>query len=176
MPVLPFKGVWPTIEEDVFIAPGAMIIGNVTIRSGSSVWYNTVIRGDTGPIIIGRKTNIQDNSTLHLDEDAPLTIGDECTIGHGAIVHGATLGDRVLVGMNAVVLSHAEIGAESILGACALVSERKKLPGGILAVGIPAKVIRDLGQAEREELLSSAQRYYERALEHRKSVLALRDI
>ncbi len=125
MPILPYKGVIPTIEENVFIAPGAMVIGDVTIREGASVWYNTVIRADTAPIVIGRRTNIQDNCTLHVDADAPLTIGVACTIGHGAVVHGATLGDEVFVGMQAVVLSHAQIGSRTIVGACALVGERK---------------------------------------------------
>src|SRR5574340_496500 len=101
----------PRIADDVFIAPGAMIIGDVTIYEGASIWYNTVIRGDTAPIVIGRNTNIQDNCTLHVDPGAPLTIGDDCTVGHGAIVHGATVGDRVLVAMNAVILSHAQVGA-----------------------------------------------------------------
>lgn len=175
MPILPYKDLWPIIEDDVFIAPGAMIIGNVTIRSGASIWYNTVIRGDVGPIIIGYKTNIQDNCVLHLDADAPLTIGDECTIGHSAVVHGATLGNRVLVGMKAVVLSHAIIGGGSMLGACALVSEHKQIPSNMLAIGIPAKVMRELSQAEREHLITSAQGYYERSHEHRRSVAVMRE-
>ena len=176
MTVLPFNGIWPTIEDDVFIAPGSIIIGNVTIREGASIWYNTVIRGDQGidaPIIIGKYTNIQDNCTLHIDADAPLTIGNECTIGHNAVVHGATLGNRILIGMNAVVLSHAEIGAETILGACALVSEHKIIPGGVLAVGVPAKVVRDLKEAERAHLAESAIGYYQRALNHKRSIASL---
>ena len=176
MTVLPFNGIWPTIEDDVFIAPGAVIVGNVTIREGASIWYNTVIRGDQGidaPISIGKHTNIQDNCTLHVDADAPLIIGDECTIGHNAVVHGATLENRILVGMNAVVLSHAKIGAETILGACALVSEYKIIPGGVLAVGIPAKVVRDLKEAERVHLMESAEGYYQRALNHKRSIASL---
>ena len=175
MPILPYQGVWPTIEEDVFIAPGAMVIGNVTIRGGASIWYNTVIRGDVGPIVIGCRTNIQDNCTLHLDAGAPLTIGDECTIGHGAVVHGATLGNRVLIGMKAVVLSHARIGSESILGACALLPERKQIPGNTLTIGVPAKVMRELSQTERDHLFTSARGYYERAQEHRRSVAEMRE-
>lgn len=167
MPILPFKGVWPTIADDVFIAPGAMIIGDVTIREGASIWYNAVVRGDTGPIVIGRHTNVQDNCTLHLDDDAPLTIGDECTIGHNAVVHGATLGNRVLVGMNAVVLSHAEIGEETIIGASALVTEHKRMPSGVLVAGVPAKVMRALRDEERASLLKSAMGYYERAQGHK---------
>src|SRR5258708_13915231 len=176
MPVLPYKGVWPTIEKDVFIAPGAIIIGDVTIRSGASIWYNPVIRGDVGPIVIGQRTNIQDNCILHLDAGAPLTIGDECTIGHGAVVHGATLGDRVLIGMKAVVLSHARIGSESILGASALLPEYKHIPSNTLAIGIPARATRELSQGAREHLVTSAQGYYERSQEHRRSVEQMRDV
>lgn len=167
MPVLPFNGIWPTIAPDVFIAPGAMVIGNVTIREGASIWYNAVIRGDNASIVIGRRTNIQDNCTLHVDADAPLIIGDECTVGHNAVVHGATLGDHILVGMNAVVLSHAEVGPETIIGANALVSERKQIPGGNLIVGLPAKVARPLNEAERASLVESADRYYKNATQHR---------
>jgi carbonic anhydrase/acetyltransferase-like protein (isoleucine patch superfamily) len=170
MPILPYKGVMPTIEENVFIAPGAIVIGDVTIREGASVWYNTVIRGDTAPIVIGHRTNIQDNCTLHVDPDSPLTIGDECTIGHGAIVHGAILGNQVLVGMQAVVLNHAQIGSRTIIGACALVGEHKDIPEGVLMLGIPAKYARELTEAELEHIVTSAEGYYERALEHKKSI------
>ena len=170
MPILPYKGVMPTIEENVFIAPGAMVIGDVTIREGASVWYNTVIRADTAPIVIGRRTNIQDNCTLHVDADAPLTIGVACTIGHGAVVHGATLGDEVFVGMQAVVLSHAQIGSRTIVGACALVGERKNIPEGVLILGIPAKVVRELTEAELELIVTRAESYYERSLEHKQSI------
>jgi carbonic anhydrase/acetyltransferase-like protein (isoleucine patch superfamily) len=170
MPVLPFKGVRPTIAEDVFIAPGAMVIGDVTIHEGASVWYNAVIRGDTAPIVIGPRSNIQDNSTLHTDADAPLTIGADCTLGHNVVVHGATLADRVLIGMNAVVLSHAQIGEETIIGACALVSEHKQIPAGVLAVGVPAKVVRDLSTIERESIRDSATRYNVRGKAHRESL------
>src|SRR5256714_3481767 len=140
MPILPYKGVMPTIAEDVFIAPGAMVIGNVTIEQGARIWYNAVVRGDTAPVVIGRRTNIQDNCTLHVDPDAPLTIGDECTTGHGAIVHGATLGRHVLVAISAVVLSQAQVGSNTIIGACTLVGEHKLIPGGVLALGQPPSV------------------------------------
>jgi carbonic anhydrase/acetyltransferase-like protein (isoleucine patch superfamily) len=173
MPILPYKGIWPVIAENVFIAPGAMVIGNVTIHEEASIWYNAVVRGDTAPIVIGQRTNIQDNCTLHVDEDAPLTIGEDCTVGHGAIVHGATVGDRVLVAMNAVILSHAAVGADSIIGASALVGEGKNIQGGVLAVGIPAKGVRQLTEAEREDILSSAAGYCQRAQEHRESLQGL---
>ncbi len=170
MPILPYKGIMPTIEENVFIAPGAMVIGDVTIREGASVWYNAVVRADTAPIVIGRRTNIQDNCTLHVDADASLTIGDECTIGHGAVVHGAILGNQVFVGMKAVVLSHARIGSRTIVGACALVGEHKDIPEGVLMLGIPAKYARELTEVELENIVSRAEGYYERALEHKKSI------
>src|SRR5207237_8070825 len=105
MPILPYKGVMPTIAEDVFIAPGAMVIGNVTIEQGASIWYNAVVRGDTAPIVIGRRTNIQDNCTLHVDPDAPLTIGGEGDIGYGGFVIGATMDYTGLGEKSAVVLS-----------------------------------------------------------------------
>ncbi len=170
MPVLPFKGVTPKIADDVFIAPGAMVIGDVTIHEGASVWYNAVIRGDTAPIVIGPRSNIQDNSTLHTDADAPLTIGADCTLGHNAVVHGATLADRVLIGMNAVVLSHAQIGEETIIGACALVSEHKQIPSGVLAVGVPVKIVRELSETERESIRNSAAGYHTRGKAHRESL------
>ena len=166
----PFRGKWPTIGPDVFIAPGAMVIGDVTIQEEASIWYNAVVRGDSAPIVIGRRSNIQDNCTLHVDGDAPLTIGDDCTIGHNAIIHGATLADHILIGMQAVVLSHAQIGPRTILGACALISEYKQIPGGVLALGIPAKVIRELRQEEIEHVVTSAAGYAERARWHAESV------
>jgi carbonic anhydrase/acetyltransferase-like protein (isoleucine patch superfamily) len=173
MPILPYNGIWPTIADDVFIAPGAMVIGNVTIREGASIWYNAVVRGDSAPIVIGRRTNVQDNCTLHVDADAPLTIGEECTLGHGAIVHGATVGNHVLVGMHAAVLSHAEVGSNTIIGACALVGERKSIPEGVLAVGVPAKVMRNLSEAEQENIVNSAAGYCERASTHKESLKGL---
>jgi carbonic anhydrase/acetyltransferase-like protein (isoleucine patch superfamily) len=158
---------WPTIANDVFIAPGAMVIGNVTIGEGASIWYNAVVRGDSAPIVIGRRTNVQDNCTLHVDADAPLTIGEECTIGHNAVVHGATLGNRVLIGINAVVLSHAEVGSRTIVGACSLVSEHKRIPEETLALGVPAKAVRALREEEIAHLKESADGYYERAQGHK---------
>ncbi len=173
MPVFPYNGIWPTIADDVFIAPGAMIIGNVTIHEGASIWYNAVVRGDSAPIVIGHHTNIQDNCTLHVDMDAPLTIGDTCTIGHGAVIHGATVGDRVLVAMNAVVLSHAQVGPNTVIGACTLVGEHKQIPGGVLAVGVPAKVLRELSEAEQERILNGTNRYCEFAAKHKESLEAI---
>jgi gamma-carbonic anhydrase len=170
MPVFPFQGVWPTIADDVFIAPGAVIIGNVTIHEGASIWYNAVVRGDVAPIVIGRNTNIQDNCTLHVDADAPLTIGDDCTVGHGAVVHGATIEQHVLIGMKAAVLSHARVGSNTIIGASALVAEHKYIPEGVLAIGVPARVARPLTAAESEKIITSADGYAERGRLHKASL------
>jgi carbonic anhydrase/acetyltransferase-like protein (isoleucine patch superfamily) len=170
MAVLPFKGKMPVIANNVFIAPGAMVVGDVTIHEGASIWYNTVVRGDTASIVIGRRSNIQDNCTLHTDADAPLVIGEECTVGHNAIVHGATVANHVLIGMQAVILSHAQIGEGTIVGACALVSERKQIPSGVLAIGIPVKVVRELSESEREQIRESAAGYCERAAAHKQSL------
>jgi carbonic anhydrase/acetyltransferase-like protein (isoleucine patch superfamily) len=144
-----------------------MIIGNVTLHEGASVWYNAVIRADSAPIVIGRNTNIQDNCTLHVDADAPLTIGEECTIGHNAVVHGATLGDHILVGMNAVILSHARVDDQVVVGASALVGEGKHIKANSLALGVPARVIRTLTEAEHAGLVLSATHYAELAVEYR---------
>lgn len=166
MPILSYKGVRPKIAEGVFIAPGATIIGDVTIHEGASVWFNAVIRGDNAPIVIGPRSNIQDNCTLHVDPGAPITIGEACTIGHNAIVHGATLGDHVLVGMGAIVLNHAVVGSNTILGASALVSEHKYIPEGSLAIGVPAKAVRSLTENECLMLSVSADNYSKKAAEY----------
>ncbi len=166
MSIFPHNGVWPTIAKGVFIAPGAMIIGDVTLNEGVSVWYNAVLRADSAPIVVGRDTNIQDNCTLHVDADAPLTIGEACTIGHNAVVHGATLADHILIGMQAVVLSHASIDAYTVLGACALLSEGKHIPEGKLAIGVPARSVRDLTSTERAGVMLSAQHYAALASEY----------
>ncbi|GCE25841.1 gamma carbonic anhydrase family protein [Dictyobacter alpinus] len=169
MPVLPYKGIWPKLGKNVFIAPGAMVIGNVVLEDEVSIWYNAVLRADSGSIVVGRRSNIQDNCTLHVDADAPLVIGEECTIGHNAVVHGATLGSRVLIGMNAVVLSHASIGDESVIGASALVGEHKHIAEHVLAVGMPARTVRSLNEDERAVLALSAQHYVDEAREHQAS-------
>ncbi|QBD77319.1 gamma carbonic anhydrase family protein [Ktedonosporobacter rubrisoli] len=168
MPLFPFQGIWPTLADNVFIAPGAMIIGNVILHEGASVWYNTVIRADLSPISIGRGTNIQDNCTLHVEANGPLSIGEECSIGHNAIVHAATIGNHVLVGMHAVVLSYAQISSDTLIGASALVSERATIPSGVLVLGIPARVVRPLTEADHRRILYGATAYATLAAEHRR--------
>jgi carbonic anhydrase/acetyltransferase-like protein (isoleucine patch superfamily) len=153
-PVLPGEG-------RCWIAPGAHVIGRVHLGEDASVWFNAVIRGDNEPIRIEARTNIQDGAVLHTDEGAPLTIGADCTIGHGAILHGATIGAGCLVGMGAVVLNRAVIGEGCLVGARALVTEGKVFPDGSLILGSPAKAVRQLDAAERLALLAAATHYVE---------------
>jgi carbonic anhydrase/acetyltransferase-like protein (isoleucine patch superfamily) len=135
----------PKIHASVFIADGARIYGDVEIGEGSSVWFNAVIRGDEGKISIGRHTNIQDNAVIHSDMDVDVKIGDEVTIGHGAIIRGCRIGNNSMVGMNSTVMTNAEIGDYSIIGANTFVPYDKKFPPRSLVMGSPAKLIRELG-------------------------------
>ena len=155
------EGVSPHLPEDgdVWVAPGAAVIGDVVMESGSSVWFNAVLRGDNERIRLGAGSNIQECSVLHTDPGFPLTIGANCTIGHRAILHGCTVGDGALIGMGATVLNGAVIGAGSLIGAGALITEGKIIPPGSLVMGAPGKVVRELDAAARQGLLDSAGRY-----------------
>jgi carbonic anhydrase/acetyltransferase-like protein (isoleucine patch superfamily) len=152
MPKLPTDGSY-------WVAPGASVIGDVEIGEGVGVWFNATVRGDNEPIMIGARTNIQDGAVLHSDYGAPLSIGVGCTIGHAAIIHGCTIGDNVLVGMGATILNRAVIGADSLIGANALVTEGKQFPPRSLIVGAPAKVVRELTDEEVAGLRASADGY-----------------
>lgn len=161
--VLPFNGIYPRIAAGVYVAPGAVIVGDVEIGEESSVWFNAVLRGDVAPIRIGRRSNVQDNATLHLDRGTPCTVGDDVTIGHGAIVHGTTIGDGVTIGMGAVVLSRSAIGAETIVAASALVPEDAHVGEGVLVMGVPARERRTLSPEERLASRENALRYVRNA-------------
>ena len=166
MPLFPFNGITPTVAADAFVAPGAMVIGDVTIGAGSSVWYGAVLRGDIAPIRIGARSNVQDGAVLHVDEQVPCVLGDDVVIGHGAVVHSATVEDGALVAMNATVLSNARIGRESIVGANALVPPGKSFPARSLIVGVPGKVAREVTDAEAAETRDNARRYAGYAQQH----------
>lgn len=174
MPTLPYRGQEPQIAADAFIAPTAVLIGAVTVGAGASVWFGAVIRGDVAPIRIGPGTNIQDNCVLHADEDTPCEIGANCTIGHGAIIHGARIADRVLVGMHATVLNNAVVGEECILAACTLVAEGKRIEPGQLVMGVPGKAVRPITAAERERIVSGVAGYQERAREYMRGLEGMR--
>ncbi|MCU0772726.1 MAG: gamma carbonic anhydrase family protein [Verrucomicrobia bacterium] len=160
----------PRLGRSVYIAKGAVVIGDVTLGDQTSVWYNAVVRGDINRIVIGRGSNIQDNAVLHLADDYPCLIGDHVTVGHSAVVHACTVEDQVLVGMGAVILDGAVIGAQSIIGAKALVTQGTRVPSGSLVLGAPAKVVRPLSTKERQGLKHWAEKYIANAaycLKHR---------
>ena len=167
MPLIPFRGVMPKVAEDVFIAEGAQVIGDVTIGSGTSVWYNAVIRGDIAPITIGRNCNIQDNSTLHGDRSRPIVMGNDVSVGHGAVVHGCTVEDNALIAIHATVLTGAVIGMGSIVGAAAVVGERKVIPPRSLVLGVPAKVVRELTDQDIIRAGRTVSNYLQMAQEHK---------
>ena len=160
MNIISYKGIIPKLHPSVFVAEGARIIGDVEIGVDSSVWYNTVIRGDVHYIRIGDRTNIQDNSVVHVTHKKyPCIIGSNVTIGHSATIHACTIQDNSLIGMGAVVLDNATVGPYVIIGAGAVIPMNMKIPEGVLVTGIPAKVIRPLRDEEKRFLEQSAQNY-----------------
>ncbi len=158
----------PDIGADVFIHDTAVVIGRVHLGDRASVWPTAVIRGDVEEISVGCDTNVQDGAVLHADPGMPCTVGDRVTIGHRATVHGCTVGDECLIGIGATVLNGARIGSQSIIGAHALVPEGMEIPSGVLVVGVPAKVRRDLTDEERAGLAAQAARYVANAARHAK--------
>lgn len=149
----------PRIPESVYIARGAVVVGDVTLGEHSSVWYNAVLRGDINRIVVGAYTNIQDNAVLHLENDLPCIVGNYVTVGHSAIVHACTVGDETLIGMGSVVLDGAVIGKQCLIGAKALVKQGSQIPDGSLVLGMPAKVIRPLTPEERARFKPGAEKY-----------------
>jgi carbonic anhydrase/acetyltransferase-like protein (isoleucine patch superfamily) len=162
--IFPYKGIYPRIGENVFLASGVKIIGDVEIGNSSSIWYNTVIRGDVHYIRIGESTNIQDCSMLHVTNGKfPLNIGNKVTIGHSVSLHGCTFQDLCLIGIGAIVLDGAIVESNSMVAAGALVKQHFVVPSGKLVAGVPARVIRDLTDAEIKDIEAGAHRYVEYA-------------
>ncbi len=149
----------PDIAEDAWVAPGAQVMGDVVLGAGASVWFGAVLRGDAERLTIGARSNIQDNSVLHTDPGYALVIGEGCTVGHRAILHGCVLEDNVLVGMGATILNGARIGTGSLIGAGALITEGKEIPPGSLVMGAPGRVVRTLDAAAQDKLRLSADHY-----------------
>ena len=149
----------PALGKGVFIAKGAVVLGDVALGNYSSVWYNAVLRGDINRIQVGHHSNIQDNAVLHLADDFPCVVGNYVTVGHSAIVHACNVGDEVLIGMGAVILDGAVVGRQSLIGAKALVTQGTKIPPGSLVLGAPAKVVRSLTRKERAGLKAWAEKY-----------------
>ena len=163
MPVYALKDVTPDVAEDVWIAPGAHVIGRVRLEPGVGIWFGATLRGDNELISVGAGTNIQENCVLHTDMGFPLTIHAGCTIGHKAMLHGCTIGRNSLIGMGATVLNGAVIGENCLIGAGALVTEGKVIPDGSLVVGAPGKVVRQLDDGAINALRASALHYTENA-------------
>jgi len=158
----------PSIAEDAYVAPGATVMGAVTLGPRSSVWPNAVLRGDINTIRVGAGSNIQDGSIVHLADDFGVAIGDDVTVGHAAVVHACAIEDECLIGMQSTVLDGAVVGARSIVAAGALVAKGTEIPPGSLVVGSPAKVKRQLTEDEQAELKTWAEKYVVVAREHRK--------
>lgn len=168
MPLLPFKGKLPELHPSVFVAEGAMIVGDVTIGKDSSVWFNAVVRGDVHYIRIGERTNVQDNAVIHVtNRRFPTVIGSDVTIGHSAVVHACTINDYCLIGMGAVVLDDAKVGPYALVAAGAVVPMGMTVPEGVLVAGVPARIVRPLTEDERDYLRRSAQNYVGYVAEYR---------
>lgn len=160
----------PQVGDDAWIAPGARVVGDVAIGAGSSIWYGAVLRADLAAIRIGNATNLQDNCVVHTDSNYPTVLGNEVSVGHNAVVHGATIGDNCLIGMGAIVMNAAVIGARSLVAAGAVVPEGMEVPPGSLVVGVPATVRRRLRPNEFTKLQENAAIYRTLARRHRESV------
>jgi carbonic anhydrase/acetyltransferase-like protein (isoleucine patch superfamily) len=153
----------PTLHPSAWVADSAQVTGNVTLAEDSSVWFGVVIRGDMDAITVGKGSNIQDSSVLHTDQGVPLTIGENVTVGHQVMLHGCTIGDGSLIGIQAVILNGAKIGKNCLVGAGSLVTEGKEFPDGSMIFGSPAKAVRQLSEEQIEGLKLSAQRYIDNA-------------
>ncbi len=167
MSLYALNDVSPTVADDAWVAPGCHVIGNVILAAKSSVWFCCTLRGDNEPITIGEGTNVQENCVMHTDMGFPLMVGEGCTVGHKAMLHGCTIGDNSLIGMGATVLNGAVIGANCLIGAGALITEGKKIPDGSLVMGSPGKVVRELDASAINALKASALHYQENAARFR---------
>ncbi|MEJ2000259.1 MAG: gamma carbonic anhydrase family protein [Maritimibacter sp.] len=160
-------GIAPEIDDSAWVAPDANVIGRVSLGEGASVWFGCTLRGDNEPISVGRNSNLQENTICHTDMGFPLSIGENVTVGHRAMLHGCTIGAGSLIGMGATVLNGAVIGKGCLIGAGALITEGKVIPDGSLVMGAPGKVVRELDEAAQAKLIDSAKHYAENAARFR---------
>jgi carbonic anhydrase/acetyltransferase-like protein (isoleucine patch superfamily) len=158
---------------EYFVAPTATVIGRVRLGSNASIWFGAIVRGDGNTIEIGDRTNVQDNAVVHIDSDAPAKLGNDVTVGHSAVVHGCTIGEGTLIGIGATILSHARIGRFCLVGAGALITERKEFPDRSLIIGAPAKRVREVTDDEVEMLKESAAHYAELGRRYRNDLKTL---
>ncbi|MBL8202553.1 MAG: gamma carbonic anhydrase family protein [Chromatiales bacterium] len=166
-------GLTPTLGRDVYVAPGATVVGDVHLGDEVSIWFGAVLRGDVERLTIGRRSNVQDNSVLHSDPGSPLIVGERVTVGHGCILHGCRIDDGALIGMGSTILNDAHIGRNCLVGANALVTEGKQFPDGMLIVGAPARAIRSLTPEELARMADSPGRYVERGKAYQKGLRPL---
>ena len=164
--MLSFGGKMPRDEGAVFVAANATVLGDVILGRGVNIWYGAVLRADEGALILGENSNVQDNAVLHCDPGGQVVLGKNVTVGHSAIVHGCTVGDNSLIGMHATILNHAVVGRNCIIGAGALVPEGMVIPDGSVAVGVPAKVIKQVSETQVQANLRNAAHYVERGKVH----------
>nr|WP_284252495.1 gamma carbonic anhydrase family protein [Litorihabitans aurantiacus] len=168
--VLALDDASPSLDPTAWLAPGAVVAGAVTLGPDASLWYGTVLRGDCAPITVGARTNLQDGVVVHVDDDHPTVVGEDVSVGHRAVLHGCEIGDCALVGMSATVMSGAVVGAGAMIAAGALVTPGTVIPPGVLAAGVPARVVRDLTDAERAHLVRNAAHYLDLAAQHRRAL------
>ena len=173
MPIYKLGGVAPRIAASAYIAPNATVLGNVVLGEHASVWFAATVRGDNDQISIGEASNVQDGAVLHTDPGSPLNVAANVTIGHQAMLHGCTIGEHALIGIQAVVMNGAIIGKFCLVGAGAIVTENKVFGDGLLILGAPAKAVRELTAAERETLLAASTGYVERAKHFRDTLLGI---
>ncbi|RCK69977.1 gamma carbonic anhydrase family protein [Desertihabitans brevis] len=166
MSLLPFEGHRPEVDPTAWVAPGATLVGRVRLGAQASVWYGSVLRGDGEDIVVGERSNLQDLTVVHADPGLGVRLGADVTVGHRAILHNCTVGDRVLVGMGAVVLNGARIGSDVVIGAGAVVPEGAEIPPGTLVLGLPGKVRRELTEDERARIRTNAATYVQLARRH----------
>jgi len=166
--IIEHHGQKPKVAESAFVAENAVLIGEVEVGEDSSIWFGAVLRGDINKITVGRCTSIQDNCVVHVDSDKPAVVGDYVTVGHGAILHGCTVGNYVLIGMNATVLDGAEVGDGAVVAAGAVVLEGQKVPPKTLVAGVPAKVVKEFDDTVIEKLKEHALRYAEYSKSYQK--------
>lgn len=163
---LSFCGKVPRNEGAAFVAPNATVQGDVILKAGSTVWYGAVLRGDDGQLIIGENSNVQDNAVLHTGPGLDVTVGRGTSVGHGAVVHGCTVGDGCLIGMHATILNGAVIGDGCLIAAGALVPENMQVPAGSLVIGVPGKVVRPVSAAQADAIKANEEEYLELARAH----------
>lgn len=167
--IIPYKGIKPVLHPSIYMAEGSKLIGDLQMDEDSTVWFNAVLRADLAPIMIGKRCNIQDNAVGHVNTDQPLILGDDVSVGHAAIIHGCTIGTGTLIGMGAIVLNGGEIGEYSLIGAGSVVTENSKIPPYTLALGTPAKVIRELTEADLQRMSRTSLGYVIKGREYRSS-------